>query len=115
MSARQDTSATIDNLRHDLQSLRGDISRLADEIPTMLSEVKEESLDAARRRIKRMKQEIDLSLAHIRDTRRQAVQAVGDVADTLTEGVERSLSMHPVATLALAVGIGCLIGASLRR
>ena len=115
MRASHSASETIDNLRHDLQALRGDVSKLTDEIPSMLSDVREESLRAARERVKRMKREIDVSLSQLRETREAAAQAVGEATDEVVQSLESSLKAHPVAVIALAVGLGCLIGAGLRR
>ena len=45
----------------------------------------------------------------------EAVDAVRDVRDTFTDAVEESLQERPFATLAIAMGIGFVIGATWRR
>ena len=45
----------------------------------------------------------------------EAVEAVREVGDTLLEAIDESLKKRPYTTLALAVGIGFLFGATWRR
>jgi len=103
------------NLQHDLQALRSDVAKLALEIPTVLSEVKDESLHAARERLNRMKDNIDASLAQFNERGREAAQALDQATSEAARGLEEALHAHPIATIAFAVGIGCVLGASMRR
>jgi ElaB/YqjD/DUF883 family membrane-anchored ribosome-binding protein len=45
----------------------------------------------------------------------EAVNAVREVGDTMTDAIDESLRKRPYTTLALAVGIGFLFGATWRR
>ena len=45
----------------------------------------------------------------------EAVDAVRDVGDNMIEAIDESLKKRPYTTLALAVGIGFLFGATWRR
>jgi ElaB/YqjD/DUF883 family membrane-anchored ribosome-binding protein len=115
MSARHRANGNVDVLRHDLQTLRNDIAKLAQELPAKLNEVGDESLQAARERITRMKASLDTSLSQLSDRGREAARAVNDVSTTASQAIEESLDAHPVATVALAVGLGYLLGAMSRR
>jgi len=45
------------------------------------------------------------------DTGKEAVRAVRDVRDNVADAIDKSLDERPYTTLALAVGIGFLLGA----
>jgi ElaB/YqjD/DUF883 family membrane-anchored ribosome-binding protein len=45
----------------------------------------------------------------------EAVDSMRDVGDTLAVAVEKSVTKRPYATLALALGLGFLLGATWRR
>jgi ElaB/YqjD/DUF883 family membrane-anchored ribosome-binding protein len=107
--------ANGNSLQHDLQALRNDVAKLALDIPSALSEVKDESLHAARERLDRMRDNIDASLAHFNERGRETAQAVNQATNEAARGLEEALHAHPIATIAFAVGIGCLLGASMRR
>ena len=115
MQAMHSASGKIDNIRHDLQALRNDIAKLTQELPSVLSDVRDDSLKAARDRVYRMKSDIDASLAQLSDRGRDAAKAVNDATGDVARGIEVSLREHPFAVIALAIGIGCVVGATLRR
>ena len=46
---------------------------------------------------------------------REAVDAVREVGDNMLDAIDQSLEQRPYTTLALAVGIGFLFGATWRR
>jgi len=115
MHARHSANGKVDNLRHDLQALRNDVAKLTQEIPSVLTEVRDDSLQAARERIDRMKHNIDASLAQFSERGREAAKAVNDPTGNAARGIEDSLRAHPIAAIALAVGIGCVLGAIWRR
>jgi ElaB/YqjD/DUF883 family membrane-anchored ribosome-binding protein len=45
----------------------------------------------------------------------EAVEAVREVGDNVVDAIDESLKTRPYTTLALAVGIGFLFGATWRR
>ena len=45
------------------------------------------------------------------DRGRDAVKAVGEVGDNVANAIDKSLERRPYTTLALAVGIGFVLGA----
>ena len=49
------------------------------------------------------------------DKGREAVDAVREVGDNMAHAIDESLKTRPYTTLALAVGIGFLFGATWRR
>jgi ElaB/YqjD/DUF883 family membrane-anchored ribosome-binding protein len=45
------------------------------------------------------------------DKGREAVKAVGEVGDNVANAIDKSLEKRPYTTLALAVGVGFILGA----
>jgi ElaB/YqjD/DUF883 family membrane-anchored ribosome-binding protein len=115
MHAMRDANGKFNHLQHDLQTLRNDVAKLALEFSSVLSDVKDESLRAARVRLDRMKDNIDASLAQFNARGREAAQALGQATDEAARGMEEALHAHPIATVVFAFGIGCVLGASMRR
>jgi ElaB/YqjD/DUF883 family membrane-anchored ribosome-binding protein len=50
-------------------------------------------------------------ISDVRDQGKEAVEAVADVRDNMATAIDRSLKDRPYTTLALAVGVGFLLGA----
>jgi ElaB/YqjD/DUF883 family membrane-anchored ribosome-binding protein len=115
MRAMNSANGKVDNIRHDLQALRNDIAKLTQELPSVLSDVRDDSLKAARDRVYRMRDDIDASLAQLSERGRHAAKAVNDATRDVARGIEDSLREHPIAVIALAIGIGCVVVATLRR
>jgi ElaB/YqjD/DUF883 family membrane-anchored ribosome-binding protein len=115
MNASPAANGKFEKLQGDLQALRSDVTKLIQEIPSMVTEVRDESLQAARERVNRMQQHIDASLSQLTDHGRGAARAIGDVTGPVAHELEDALHSHPFATIALAVGIGWILGASWKR
>jgi ElaB/YqjD/DUF883 family membrane-anchored ribosome-binding protein len=94
-------SGSVDNVQDDLKALRNDMSKLAQQVVNLASD---KGGDAIRRAKKQ-----------ISDTAGEATDAVRDVRDTFADAVEDSLKDRPYTTLALAVGLGFILGAAWRR
>lgn len=105
---RQAASAASGNIQNDLQSLRDDFSRLAEQVGDILSN----KGNAAWRRAR---SGVDGVVADAQDKGRDAVDAVRDVSDNFVEAIDNSLKTRPYATLAIAAGLGFLFGATWRR
>jgi ElaB/YqjD/DUF883 family membrane-anchored ribosome-binding protein len=115
MRTWQGANGSMEAVRGDLQSLRGDVARLAQEIPSMLSDARDESLQAARERVARMKESIDASLAQIGDRGREAARAANEIADNAAQTLEDTFHAHPITTIVVAIGLGYMIGVARRR
>jgi len=50
-------------------------------------------------------------VSDVRDRGREAVEAVGEVRDNVAGAIDKSLKRRPYTTLALAVGVGFVLGA----
>jgi ElaB/YqjD/DUF883 family membrane-anchored ribosome-binding protein len=115
MRARSAVNGKFDKLQGELQALQGDVAKLIQEIPSMVTEMRDESLKVARDRVNRIQQHIDASLSQMTDQGRDAVRAIGDATGPVARELEEALHAHPFATIAIAIGVGWLLGASWKR
>jgi ElaB/YqjD/DUF883 family membrane-anchored ribosome-binding protein len=101
-------SAASGNVESDMQSLRDDFARLAEQVGDILAN----KGDAA---WQRAKSSVDDVLADAQGKGREAVGAMRDVSDNFVEAIDDSLKNRPYTTLAIAAGLGFLFGAMWRR
>ncbi len=105
---RKPASAASGDIQADLQALRDDIARLAQQVADIFAA---KGGDAWRR----ARSGVDEAIADVEDHGREAVDAVREVGDNFAAAVDESLKQRPYTTLALALGIGFLFGATWRR
>ncbi|HMA73345.1 MAG TPA: hypothetical protein VKP67_17950 [Xanthobacteraceae bacterium] len=115
MRTWQGANGGMDTVRHDLQALRNDVAKLAQEIPSMLSDVRDDSVQAARERVDRIKTNIDTSLSQLSERGREAADAVTEMTDDMTRSIEESFHAHPITTIVVALGIGYVLGSMRKR
>jgi ElaB/YqjD/DUF883 family membrane-anchored ribosome-binding protein len=99
-------SAASGDIQADLQALRDDVARLAQEIADIFAG---EGGKAWRRA------GVDQAMADAGERGRDAVDAVREVGDNMRDAIDKSLRERPYTTLALALGLGFLLGANWRR
>jgi ElaB/YqjD/DUF883 family membrane-anchored ribosome-binding protein len=96
------------DIQADLQSLRNDVRRLTDQISDIVTSKGNAAWSRARSNIEGV-------VSDATTKGQEAVDAVRDVGDNVVDAVDESLKKRPYTTLALAVGIGFLFGATWRR
>jgi ElaB/YqjD/DUF883 family membrane-anchored ribosome-binding protein len=101
-------SAASGDIQADLQALRDDVARLAQQIADIFAAKGSKAWSRAR-------SGVDGAIADVEDRGRDAVDAVREVGDNMAHAIDESLKHRPYTTLALAVGIGFLFGATWRR
>jgi ElaB/YqjD/DUF883 family membrane-anchored ribosome-binding protein len=111
---KKDALASVD-LSDDLQKLRRDIGRLADQVSNSLQEAGDDALTEAKVQIRRIKDNVDTIISSASEKGLDATKAVREVTDNVGAAVEESLRARPFATLAVAIGIGFIFGAAWRR
>jgi ElaB/YqjD/DUF883 family membrane-anchored ribosome-binding protein len=104
----QAASAASGDIQADLQALRDDVARLAQQIADIFAAKGNKAWDRAR-------SGVDEAIADVEDRGRDALDAVREVGDNMFEAIDESLERRPYTTLALALGIGFLFGATWRR
>lgn len=100
-------------LQDDLQSLRDELGDMAGRLTTLLGEAGEDVADDMKERIQKISDDIDDALSQAGSKGRELVRQSG--LDGVGESVGSSIREHPFATLAIAVGVGALVGSQLRR
>jgi ElaB/YqjD/DUF883 family membrane-anchored ribosome-binding protein len=97
----RNASATVESLQEDLTAMRDDVGKLSQQVVDLLTA----KGGAA---YKRAKKSFDAKTG-------EAADAVREVRDTFADAIEESVQERPFATLAIALGIGFVIGATWRR
>jgi ElaB/YqjD/DUF883 family membrane-anchored ribosome-binding protein len=96
------------DIQDDLQALRDDFSRLAEQVGQILS-------NRGSAAWRRARTSVDGVMSDAQDKGQEAVDAMRDVSDNLVAAIDDSLKNRPYATLAIVGGIGFLLGAMWRR
>lgn len=103
------------DIGNDLQRLRADIVRLAEDVGSSLTITGNDALSEVKTQIERIKDSIDAIVSDVGEKGREASEAVRDVTRDVAETVEESVRARPLTALAIAIGLGALIGMTLRR
>jgi ElaB/YqjD/DUF883 family membrane-anchored ribosome-binding protein len=101
-------SAGAKDIQDDLEALRDDVAKLTQQIGGILSAKGNQAWSRA-------KSNVEGVISDAQDKGMEAVEAVREVGDNVVDAIDESLKRRPYTTLALAVGIGFLFGATWRR
>jgi ElaB/YqjD/DUF883 family membrane-anchored ribosome-binding protein len=104
---RRAASAASGDIQADLEALRNDVSRLASQIADILTA-------KGSRAWSRAKSNLGDVVSDAGSRGQEAVDAVREVSDNLVGAIDESLKKRPYTTLAIAVGIGFLLGITRR-
>ena len=96
------------DIQADLVALRDDVSRLTAQIADILAARGGAAWRSA-------KANVEGVVSDVQDKGMEAVGAVREVGDNMVDAIDVSLKRRPYTTLALAVGVGFLFGATWRR
>ncbi|HEX4042832.1 MAG TPA: hypothetical protein VHY10_14110 [Xanthobacteraceae bacterium] len=96
------------NIQKDLQSLRDDFGRLAEQVGEILAGRGNAAWQRARAGM-------DGVVTDAQDRGREAVGAMREVSDNFVEAIDESIKTRPYATLAIVAGLGFLFGTTWRR
>ena len=101
-------SAGSKDIQEDLDALRDDVSRLTQQIASILTSKGNKTWERARANVEGV-------ISDAQDKGMEAVGAVREVGDNMVDAIDESLKKRPYTTLALVAGIGFLFGATWRR
>jgi ElaB/YqjD/DUF883 family membrane-anchored ribosome-binding protein len=101
-------TAASGDIQKDLQMLRDDFSRLAAQVADIVAGRGTAAWQRAR-------SGMDDVFSDAQDKSREAVDAMREVSDKVVEAVDESIKNRPYTTLAMALGLGFLFGATWRR
>ncbi len=112
MASTTDAAATIEDIQRDVQALRNDMARLAGQVTELLSASGGDAIGRLKEQVGRVQDGLDETLSDMGERSREALT---DIYDRVGEAVQDSVQEHPLATIALALGLGFLFGATWRR
>jgi ElaB/YqjD/DUF883 family membrane-anchored ribosome-binding protein len=95
-----------------LQSLRDEFGALTAEVTRLMEASDQHSADELKHRIGRVHAKFESAVSDAGESGRDAIR---ELSENIADAVEESLRERPIATLALAVGLGFIVGAVLRR
>ena len=101
-------AAASEDIQADLEALRSDVQRLSNQIAEIFSSKGNVAWGRAKSNVEGMVSDVSAK-------GQDAVDAVREVGDNMVDAIDESLKNRPYTTLALAVGIGFLFGATWRR
>jgi ElaB/YqjD/DUF883 family membrane-anchored ribosome-binding protein len=101
-------SAASGDIQADLEALRDDVARLGNQIADIFASKGGAAWGRARSNVEGVMSDVSAK-------GQEAVEAVRDVGDNVVDAIDESLKKRPYTTLAIAVAIGFLFGATWRR
>lgn len=101
-------AAASSDIQKDLQALRDDLGRLAEQVSAIFS-------TKGNAAWQRAKTGVDGVMSEAQAKGHEAVGAVREVSDNFVEAIDQSIKQRPYATLAIAAALGFLFGATWRR
>ena len=101
-------SAASGDIQADLQALRDDVTRLAAQITDIFSAKGNVAWSRA-------KANVEGVVSDVGAKGQEAIDAAQEVRDKVVDAIDESLETRPYTTLAMALGIGFLLGAMWRR
>jgi ElaB/YqjD/DUF883 family membrane-anchored ribosome-binding protein len=115
MASKRKTTTTIGEIQNDLYSVREDVAKLADHVTELLGDKSDDVIDEVKQRVSRLRENIDAAITEVGAGGRTAVRDARDGLRDIGETLEDSLRERPFTMLALAVGLGVVVGTTLRR
>lgn len=100
--------AAAGDIQKDLQALRDDFARLAEQVGVILA-------DKGNTAWKRAKSSVDDVMSDAHSKGQDAADAMREVTDNFVGAIDDSIKEHPFTTLAIVAGLGFLFGATWRR
>jgi ElaB/YqjD/DUF883 family membrane-anchored ribosome-binding protein len=107
--------ATYERLQKDVTAVKNDIAALTEQITDALNAFTGEASKQARRGYKQARANMDSALDDASARGGAMLDAAQDAASSIEESLEDVIAQRPLATVALALGLGFLIGVTWRR
>jgi len=107
--------ATYERLEKDVAAVKNDISALTDQITDALNAFAGTAGKQARRGYKQARANVDSAVDDMSERGSAMMDAAQDAASSIEESLEDVIAQRPLATVALALGLGFLIGVTWRR
>jgi len=108
-------NANYQRLEKDVNTVKDDIAALTDQITDALNTFAGAAKKQARRGYKQARANVDSAIDDASERGSAMFGAAQDAAVTLEETLEDVIVQRPLATVAIALGLGFLIGVTWRR
>jgi ElaB/YqjD/DUF883 family membrane-anchored ribosome-binding protein len=116
--ALQDASemaAAYERLRKDMTALKNDIADLSKQIAEAVNWLAAQGQSQAKRGVKNAQANADSIVSDASDRVGAFAAATQDAAASMRDMLEETIQERPLATVAIALGLGFLIGVTWRR
>jgi ElaB/YqjD/DUF883 family membrane-anchored ribosome-binding protein len=107
--------ANYDRLEKDVTAVKSDIAELTDQITDAINTFAGTAKKQAKRGYKQARAQVDSTVDDVSERGGAMMEAAQDAAHSIEETLEDVITQRPLATVALALGLGFLIGATWRR
>jgi ElaB/YqjD/DUF883 family membrane-anchored ribosome-binding protein len=107
--------ATSERLEKDVAAVKNDIAALTEQITDALNSFAGTASKQARRGYKQARANAETAVDDISERGSAMMDAAHDAASSIEETLEDAITQRPLATVALALGIGFLVGVTWRR
>jgi ElaB/YqjD/DUF883 family membrane-anchored ribosome-binding protein len=106
--ARKAALDTSGDIQSELQTLRDEFRRLAEQVGNTIA-------DKGNAAWRRARPSVDGVVSDAQEKGREAIDAVHDVTDNFVDAIDKSIKNRPYTTLALFAALGFLLGVTQRR
>ncbi|MGB3867387.1 MAG: DUF883 domain-containing protein [Xanthobacteraceae bacterium] len=114
--ATGDADKTVsDRFEKEIAGVKDDISVLTERISEALNTFSGQATRKARRGYREARRNINAALSDAQAQGSAAVEAAQEAAASIEETLENAIQERPIAAIALAAGLGFLIGVTWRR
>jgi ElaB/YqjD/DUF883 family membrane-anchored ribosome-binding protein len=107
--------ATYERLEKDVTAVKNDIAALTDQITDALNSFAGTAGKQARRGYRQARASAEQAVDDMSERGSAMMDAAQDAASSIEETLEDAITQRPLATVAVALGIGFLIGVTWRR
>ena len=98
--------------KHSLQSLRDEFSALTAEVTRLIEASDQHEANELKDQIAQVRAKFESAVSDVSNGNRDAIH---EFSENIADIVEHSLGERPIATLALAIALGFIVGAALHR
>jgi ElaB/YqjD/DUF883 family membrane-anchored ribosome-binding protein len=107
----QKAAGTVKDLQRDLEVVREDLTRLAQQVGSIVSAGGNDAIGELKAQLNRIRDGVENAISSAGG---KSIDAVKDTTDSM-DALEASVRNRPIATLGIALGLGFLFGAIWRR
>ena len=107
--------ATTERLEKEVNAVKNDIAALTDQITDAINSFAGTASKQARRGYREVRANAEQAVDDMSERGGAMMDAAQDAASSIEETLEDAITQRPLATVAVALGIGFLIGVTWRR